>query len=121
MKLTVRVSAKVAGRDAVRVTSAAHAVGKVKPAAKLNLKKKIKKGKRATATATFSAPGLTPNGTAVVKVGKKTVAAVKVNAAGKVKLKLPKLKVGKHKVTVTLLAGDAFKKVSVKKAIKVRR
>jgi len=119
--IAVRVTAKVPGREAVAVTSSTQAVAKVKPVAKLKAKKKVKVGKRASVVATFSVTGHQPTGTAVVKVGNRTVQVVRVGTNGKVKVKLPKLKAGKHRIRVTLMAGDAHTKATAKGKIRVVR
>lgn len=120
-RITARVVARVPGRAAVSALAAAQSVAKLTPTVKLQAKKKVRSASRATLTATFAADGLTPTGTVVVKVGKKTVAAKTLGADARIKVKLPKLEAGKHKVTVTLLAGDAFTKASATRTIRVRR
>lgn len=120
-RLSLRVTARIPGGEAVSATSTTVAIGKVKASGKLDIKRKIKAGKRAKLVATFDAGGQRLSGLAVVKVGKKTVAAVKVKANGKVSVKLPRLKPGKRNVKVVLPASDAHTLAVVKKKIKVVR
>lgn len=124
-RLSVRVTARAAGREPVVATSAETAVGTVRADAAMKLRKKVKHGKRVKATISFTAPGdaptAVPTGTVVVKVGKRTIDAVQLGADGTVKVRLPKLRVGKHKVKAVLLPGDGFDRTRVSRTIRVRR
>ncbi|GAA1911460.1 LamG-like jellyroll fold domain-containing protein [Nocardioides hwasunensis] len=120
-RISVRVAARTEDREPVAVTSAEAVVGKVKPSARMKLKKKVKASRRATATLSFAAPGAVPTGTVVVKVGRRAIDAVQLRADGTVKVRLPKLRVGKHRVKAVLLASDGFARTKVTRTIRVRR
>ena len=85
--------------------------------------KKVKKGKLAAiaVTATSVSYGATvPDGTVVVKEGRKVLGKGKLNKVGKVTVKLgKKLKVGKHKLTVTYTGTPSIKGKTVKTVLKV--
>ena len=120
-RLSVRVTARAAGREPVVATSAEAAVGKARSTATMELRKKVKASNRVTATIAFTAPGTVPTGTVVVKVGRRTIDVVQLRADGTVKVRLPKMRAGKRKVKAVLLASDGFARTKVTRTIRVRR
>jgi len=118
-KLSVRVTAKVAGHLSASATSAStKKVAKVKPSVSAKLSKSsAKRTSTVKVTVTVKATGVSkPTGKVTVKVGKKTVTkTVSSSAKGKVTVTLPKqAKKGTYKVSVTYTPSGSTAKVVTK-------
>ncbi|ROS21750.1 Ig-like domain repeat protein [Cellulomonas sp. PhB150] len=122
-RLSVRVTAKVAGRASSSATSSSTGtVAKVRPtvAAKLS-KSSAKRGSTVKVTVTVRATGISrPTGTVTVKVGTKTVKkTVKASAQGKVTITLPKqTRKATYKVTASFSPSGTTAKVATKATAK---
>ena len=118
-KLSVRVTAKVAGHLSASATSAStKTVAKVKPSVSAKLSKSsAKRTSTVKVTVTVKATGVSkPTGKVTVKVGSKTVTkTVSSSAKGKVTVTLPKqAKKGTYKVSVTYTPSGSTAKVVTK-------
>ena len=120
-RLSVRVTARVEGREAVVATSAEATVGTVRPEVRLKVRKKIQAGRRVSARIAFTVPGSVPTGTVVVSVGSRTVDAVSLRADGTAKVRLPRLAPGRHRVKVVLQPGEGYARAKAVRTIRVRR
>ena len=102
-RVSVHVTARIAGREDGIASSSATKVAKGKPKVTVKAKKKVKAGKRAKLVVRVKAAGLArPTGKVIVKYGKKSIKAKLVaKRKGKVVVRLPKLAKGKYKITVT--------------------
>ena len=114
-RVSVRVTASLAGRDDGASSSAAKKVAKGKPKVTAKVKN-VKAGKRAKVVVRVKVAGLAkPRGTVRVKYGKKTI-KVKLAAKrkGKVAVRLPKLAKGKYKIRVIYKPNAKAKKFVTK-------